>query len=61
MSSRPQCPFCLREFDTVEQVTQHLIFDNCQVEYRPADVPKKDAAEQGTQAMPSEGNIVPES
>jgi hypothetical protein len=31
MAQKPQCPFCLREFATVEQLTQHLIFDNCQV------------------------------
>ena len=61
MSARPQCPFCLREFDTVEQVTHHLIFDNCQVEHRSAEAPGEDEAEQDTQVMPSEGNIVPES
>jgi hypothetical protein len=31
MASEPQCPFCLQKFDTVDQLTQHLIFDNCQV------------------------------
>ncbi len=39
MTSRPQCPFCLKEFETIEQVTQHLIFDNCSVQTikTPAD------------------------
>lgn len=38
MSSPAHCPFCLRPFETVAQLTNHLIFDNCQVRpVRPPD------------------------
>lgn len=26
----PTCPFCQYEFATVEQLTQHLIYDRCE-------------------------------
>lgn len=39
MSPNPKCPFCLKEFDTVDEVIQHLLFDNCQttetIEHKP--------------------------
>ncbi|MFC1959962.1 hypothetical protein ACFLYO_04560 [Chloroflexota bacterium] len=27
-----QCPFCLREFQSIEELTSHLVFANCQVQ-----------------------------
>ena len=30
MSPKPKCPFCLQEFESVDEVIQHLLFDNCQ-------------------------------
>lgn len=29
MIPKPQCPFCLKEFETIEQATQHLILEDC--------------------------------
>ncbi len=29
MPHKPQCPFCLKTFESVEQLTSHLIFDTC--------------------------------
>ncbi len=31
MAAKPQCPFCRREFATVDQLTKHLIYDKCRV------------------------------
>jgi hypothetical protein len=45
MTDQPQCPFCLRDFETVEHLTQHLIFDNCQVmETTPAKAEEEGSA-----------------
>ncbi len=56
MSSPAHCPFCLRPFETVAQLTNHLIFDNCQV--RPPDDPAagEDAVEA---ALAQDQGIVP--
>lgn len=56
MKAKPKCPFCLREFETVEQVTQHLIFDNCKVER--ANPPSGNGG--GNQPAPQSNDIVPE-
>lgn len=29
MVDRPRCPFCLREYPTIEALTRHILFDNC--------------------------------
>lgn len=29
MSDRPRCPFCLREYPTIEALTRHILYDNC--------------------------------
>ena len=60
MARQPQCPFCLREFDTVEEVTRHLIFDNCQISptiRTPQDIPEPD----GGPVSENHNAIVPQS
>lgn len=46
MAPKPQCPFCLRQFENVEQLTQHLIFDNCKLKaQKPLKKEKKEKTE----------------
>jgi hypothetical protein len=33
MPPKPQCPFCLKRFNTVKELTRHLVYDKCRVDY----------------------------
>ena len=58
MASQPQCPFCLKVFETVEQVTQHLIFENCEVQApRPAEK-EADASEEAPVSSPEKADDI---
>ncbi len=32
MATQPTCPFCQHVFETVEELTRHLVFEDCPVE-----------------------------
>lgn len=52
MVSVQQCPFCLREFQSVEEVTHHLVFADCRLQER--DVPLQAGREPAIAALRGE-------
>lgn len=37
MQDLPHCPFCLREYASIKQITEHLIHDRCRPNHNVAE------------------------